>query len=210
MVTNLTVVLLSYLVGSFPTGIVFGRVFKGIDVRKYGSGGMGAANVFRVLGPKVAVPVLAVDILKGVVATVFISRVNLGDLTIPSHWLQLIAGLAAIIGHVFPVWVGFKGGKGVGTGAGVILGLMPLETAFAVLLFAIVVALTKYVSLGSMLAAAFLPFALLVEKLCLGLDIPHAYVVLTLLLTVIVIVTHRQNILRLTRGEENKLGQKAA
>ena len=208
MITLLTIIIISYIIGSFPTGIVFGLTFKGIDVRKYGSKGMGATNVFRVLGAKIAVPVLLVDILKGIAATLIIGQINFGDITFSLYWLKIIAGFAAIFGHIFPVWVGFKGGKGIGTAAGVFIGLLPLETGFALLLFVIIVVLTRYVSLGSILASLFITAAIITQKLYLGAAIPDAYLVLSILLAITVIITHRQNIKRLIKGEENKLGQK--
>lgn len=208
MVTILVIVIVSYLVGSFPTGIVFGKAFKGIDVRTVGSKTMGATNVFRILGPKIAIPVLAVDILKGVIATILISRIYFGDITLATYWLKIIAGFSAIIGHIFPVWISFKGGKGVATGAGVLLGLMPLEVGFACLLFVIVVTITRYVSLGSILASFFILCALLAEKLYLGVFIPKAYMLLSILLLFTVLITHRHNIKRLLKGQENKIGEK--
>jgi glycerol-3-phosphate acyltransferase PlsY len=171
---------------------------------------MGATNVFRILGPKIAIPVLTVDILKGVIATILISRIYFGDVALASYWLKIIAGLSAIIGHIFPIWISFKGGKGVATGAGVLLGLMPLEVGFACLLFVIVVILTRYVSLGSILASLFIFCALLAEKLYLKMFIPRAYILLSILLLLTVLITHRHNIKRLLKGQENKFGEKIA
>jgi len=208
LVSLIVICLLSYLIGSFPTGIVLGRVFRGIDVRDHGSKTMGATNVMRVLGPKLAIPVLAIDILKGVIAVLIISRINLGDLAIAEPWLKISAGLVAIIAHVFPVWVKFKGGKGIGTAAGVMLALFPIELGFALLFFVLTVALTRYVSLGSILAMVFLLCALLAEKYYLGLPVPDIYLIMVFLLTIIVILTHRRNIRRLIKGEENKFGKK--
>ncbi len=208
MITLLAIIIISYLVGAFPSGIILGKLFKGVDVRQHGSKNMGATNVFRVLGAKLAVPVLLLDILKGVIAVVLFTHINFGDLSIPIHWLKIIAGLAAILGHVFPVWIGFKGGKGVATAAGVLLGLMPLEVGFAILLFVIIVSITRYVSLGSILGTIFVPCALIAEKLYLGFKVPDSYMVLALILAIAVLVTHRQNIKRLVKGEENKFGRK--
>jgi glycerol-3-phosphate acyltransferase PlsY len=208
LVSLIAIVILSYLMGSFPTGIVFGRAFRGIDVREYGSKTMGATNVMRVLGPRLAIPVLAIDMLKGVIAVIIISKINLGDLAMPEHWLKIIAGFVAIGGHVFPVWVHFKGGKGIGTAAGVMIALFPLELGFALLIFALTVALTRYVSLGSILATLFLFCALLAEKFYLGLPIPDIYLVMVFMLLIIVLLTHRQNISRLVKGQENKFGNK--
>jgi len=153
--------------------------------------------------------VLAIDILKGLIATLLISAICFGDIAIPLHWLKIIAGFSAIIGHIFPLWIGFKGGKGVGTGAGVLLGLLPLESGIALLFFVIVVAITRYVSLGSILASMFIVIALLAEKYYFGLKVHDSYMVLSVLLAVTVLITHRQNIKRLFKGEENKFGQKA-
>lgn len=208
MITLLAIIIISYLVGAFPSGIVIGKLFKGVDVRQHGSKNMGATNVFRVLGAKLAIPVLLLDMLKGVLAAVLFAHINFGDLALSAHWLKIIAGLAAILGHVFPVWIGFKGGKGVATAAGVLLGLMPLEVGFAIGLFVIVVAITRFVSLGSILGALFVPCALIAEKLYLGLKVPDSYMVLAFILAITVVVTHRQNIKRLMRGEENKFGRK--
>jgi glycerol-3-phosphate acyltransferase PlsY len=208
MISLLAIILLSYLAGSFPSGVVLGKAIKGIDVREHGSKNMGATNVLRVLGPKIAIPVLLLDMVKGAIAVILISRINFGDLMIDLHWLKLIAGVAAIVGHIFSVWVKFKGGKGVATGAGVLFGLMPLEVGFAIILFTLVVTVTRYVSLGSILATIFILASLLAEIAYLGADIPKAYMVLAILLVILIISTHRQNIVRLIRGEEHKFGEK--
>jgi len=151
---------------------------------------------------------LAIDILKGFLATALVSQINLGDLAMLPEWIKIIAGLSAILGHIFPVWIGFKGGKGVGTGAGMLLGLIPLEMGFGFVLFIIVFALTRYISLGSILAAGFIFIALVVESRYLGLPIPQAYMIISAVLLITVLVTHRGNIRRLIRGQENKFGQK--
>jgi glycerol-3-phosphate acyltransferase PlsY len=208
MITLLSIILLSYLIGSFPTGFVFGKAIKGIDIRSIGSKSIGATNTGRLLGTKIAIIVLAIDILKGFLATALVSQINLGDLAMLPEWIKIIAGLSAILGHIFPVWIGFKGGKGVGTGAGMLLGLIPLEMGFGFVLFIIVVALTRYISLGSILAAGFIFIALVVESRYLGLPIPQAYMIISAVLLITVLVTHRGNIRRLIRGQENKFGQK--
>jgi glycerol-3-phosphate acyltransferase PlsY len=208
MITLLAIILVSYIVGSFPSGIVLGKALKGIDIREQGSKNMGATNVLRVLGPKVAIPVLLLDMIKGAVAVILFSHINLGDLAMDLHWLKLIAGIAAIFGHIFSIWVKFKGGKGVATGAGVLFGLMPLEAGFAILLFILVVSVTRYVSLGSILATIFILVSLLAEIGYLGVIIPKPYMVLAILLVILILFTHRQNVGRLIRGEENKIGRK--
>lgn len=208
MVTLLAIIGLAYIVGSFPTGVVIGQAFRGIDIRQQGSKSMGATNVFRILGPKLGVLVLLLDLSKGALSVILISRINLGDIALAAYWLKMIVGFAAIIGHIFPVWVGFRGGKGVAVGAGVLLGLMPIETGLAILLFVIVVAITRYVSLGSMIGSVFVVISLLIEKRYLGFSQPEAYMVMALVLMITIFITHRHNILRLLKGQENKLGQK--
>ncbi|MCP4581970.1 MAG: glycerol-3-phosphate 1-O-acyltransferase PlsY [candidate division Zixibacteria bacterium] len=208
MITLLTIIILSYLIGAFPSGIVLGRIFKGVDVRQHGSKNMGATNVFRVLGAKLAIPVLLLDMLKGTIAVVLIVHIDFGDQSMPFHWLKIIAGLAAILGHVFPIWIKFKGGKGVATAAGVLFGLMMLEVGMAIVLFIIIVTLTRYVSLGSILGTIFIPCSLIAEQAYLGIKVHDSYMVLAFILAITVVVTHRQNIKRLIRGEENKFGRK--
>jgi len=210
MISLLAIILVSYLAGSFTSGIVLGKVFAGVDVREHGSKNLGATNVFRVLGPKIAIPVLLLDMAKGVVAVLVISHINFGDLSMDLYWLKIIAGLSAISGHLFPVWLKFKGGKGVAAGGGVLFGLMPLEVGFGILLFAIIVLITRYVSLGSILATFFIFCALLAEKAYLMIDVPKPYMLLAFLLTAMVIYTHRTNITRLLKGEEHKIGAKTA
>jgi acyl phosphate:glycerol-3-phosphate acyltransferase len=210
MISIILIIILSYLIGSFPTGFVFAKVLKGVDIRTIGSKSTGATNTSRLLGTKIAVIVLIIDLLKGLIATILISRINLGDLAIQLDWLQILAGVCAILGHIFPVWIGFKGGKGVGTGAGMLLGLMPLELLLGFTLFIIVVALTRYISLGSILIALFVFVALLVESLYLKYPIPVSHFVISTVFLLGILITHRGNIKRLLKGQENKFGQKSS
>ncbi len=201
-------VILSYLVGAIPTSIIAGKLLKGIDVREHGSGNAGATNVYRVLGALPAVAVLLLDAGKGVLAVfVFASLVSEGFIGDPVA-IQLICGLVAILGHSFPVWAGFKGGKGVGTGAGVMFSITPVVTAILVTIFIIVVATTRYVSLGSVIASALLPVAILFEKFILGMEVSIALIWICILLAIFVVLTHRANIKRLLAGTENKFGKK--
>ncbi len=208
MITIVLIIIFSYLIGSFPTGFVFAKLIKGVDIRTIGSKSTGATNTSRLLGTKIAIIVLLIDILKGLIATVFISRLNFGDLGLQADWIQLIAGVCAILGHIFPVWIGFKGGKGVGTGAGMLLGLMPLELIIGFALFIIVVALTRYISLGSILIATFVFVALLVESIYLKYQVPISHLAISIVFLLAILITHRGNIKRLINGTENKFGQK--
>jgi glycerol-3-phosphate acyltransferase PlsY len=191
----------SYLLGAVPTSYLAGRLFRGIDLREHGSRNLGATNLYRVLGWRYAVPVGLLDAAKGLVPVlVFAPRVSSSEL------FALICGLAAVVGHVFSVFVGFKGGKGVATAAGVMLGLTPAALGVAVLVWAALVYLTGYVSVGSIAAATIFPLAVYVleppdQPAMLWLDIAVAAAIVWL---------HRANIQRLLKGTENRFGRHAA
>jgi glycerol-3-phosphate acyltransferase PlsY len=191
---------MSYLAGSFPTSLLAGRYGAGIDLRKKGSKNLGATNVYRVLGWKFAIPVGIVDIAKGALP-VLVFAPRAGDAT----WVPLALGVAAILGHVFSIFIKFKGGKGVATAAGVVLGLAPVPTGIAIGTWALVVWATGYVSLGSMLGALTFPIALVTleesDPLLLGIGITIA---------TFIVITHRSNIVRLLKGTESRFGRKGS
>lgn len=195
---------LSYLVGSVPTALLMGRMLKRIDIRQSGSGNVGAANTFRVLGPLPGVICLLLDAGKGVLAVLLIATLFSATSPLSVTMTKILAGAIAMIGHVFPVWIGFKGGKGVGTGAGVLFSLLPLESLGALLFFVLVVAVTSYISLGSMMAALFMAAAVLVERYGFSLKVPPEFIYLTIVVALLVLFTHRSNIQRLGRGTEGK------
>src|SRR6185436_15222916 len=191
----------SYLVGAIPTSHLVSRLFAKIDLREHGSGNLGATNLYRVLGWKYAIPVALFDIAKGAIPVlVFAPQVS------DSEVFALACGIAAILGHVFSVFVGFKGGKGVATAAGVMLALTPLALAIAATVWALVVRFTGYVSLGSIAAAAVLPVAVYL------LERPRTPELLWVdtLVAAGVIILHRRNIQRLLKGTENRFGRRAA
>jgi glycerol-3-phosphate acyltransferase PlsY len=193
--------LASYLVGAIPTSYLVSRSFAGIDLRRHGSGNLGATNLYRVLGWKYAVPVALFDIAKGTIPVlVFAPQVSTSEL------YALACGVAAILGHVFSVFVRFKGGKGVATAAGVMLGLTPLALAVAAGVWALVLFLTGYVSLSSIAAAAVLPAAVYL------LERPEAPQLLWIDVGIAagVIFLHRRNIERLLKGTENRFGRRTA
>ena len=206
----LLIIVLSYLLGSIPFGIIISRLWKGIDIRDHGSKNPGATNVYRVLGPVPAVIVLALDAGKGLVATLLLSRISIGQPIADPVSLMILAGTAVILGHTFPVFAGFKGGKGVATGLGVLISLAPFETVSALLLFLIIVGITRYVSLGSLSSATFILLALTFEKYYLHKPISAVLLIMVLVLTVFIFYTHRSNIKRLLNGTENKFGKKVA
>lgn len=193
-------VLASYLIGAIPTSYLAGRLTRGIDLREHGSGNLGATNAFRVLGWRAAMPIFVVDILKGFVPAFVFPRID-GDATV--LW-ALAYGAAAIIGHVYSVYVGFRGGKGVATSAGVFLALAPAAVGIGLVIWAAIVFGTGYVSLASMVAAAALPL------LILATGAPREVLALSIVLAIFVIVAHRTNIGRLLRGEEHRFGRRAA
>jgi glycerol-3-phosphate acyltransferase PlsY len=199
-------VIIGYLLGSIPTGVWLGRAFKRIDIRKHGSKSIGATNVFRVLGARLAAVVLVVDIGKGFLSCYLAAQLDPGRFGLQPTQLAMIAGLAAVAGHLFPVFAGFKGGKGIATGAGMILYVAPLELAFALVVFLMTVLLTRYVSLGSLLAAAFFSISILLEKYYYEYPLGGEMTVLAALLIILTVYTHRANIGRLLDGTENRLG----
>jgi acyl phosphate:glycerol-3-phosphate acyltransferase len=200
MLTATLWLLASYLLGAIPTSHLVSRVFAGIDLREHGSGNLGATNLYRVLGWKYAIPVALFDIAKGAIPVLVFAR-QVSD----SELFALLCGVAAILGHVFSVFVGFKGGKGVATAAGVMLGLTPLALGVAAVVWALVLLLTGYVSLGSIAAAAVLPFAVYL------LENPTSPELLWIdsLVAGGVIFLHRRNIQRLLKGTENRFGRRA-
>jgi acyl phosphate:glycerol-3-phosphate acyltransferase len=193
--------LASYLLGAIPTSHLVSRTVAKIDLREHGSGNLGATNLYRVLGWKYAIPVGLFDIAKGAIPVlVFAPQVS------DSELFALACGIAAILGHVFSVFVGFKGGKGVATAAGVMLALTPLALAAAAAVWAVVLLLTGYVSLASIAAAAVLPVAVYL------LESPRTPELLWIdsLVAAGVIVLHRRNIQRLLKGTESRFGRRAA
>jgi len=193
---------LSYLVGAFPSALVVGRLARGIDIRRHGSGNMGAANVFRVLGARWGILVAIVDIAKGCVPPFFLAQPAAAATNIDSLYLQIAFGLVAVLGHVFTVFAGFRGGKGVLTGLGVLVALLPFEALIAMAVFAVVFGLFRIVSLGSLSAAFALCITVVIEKFFLKFSIHWALVLTCVFLLILVLITHRSNIKRLMAGTE--------
>ena len=193
--------LASYLLGAIPSSYLAARVFRGIDLREHGSRNLGATNLYRILGWRFAVPVGLFDAAKGAIPVlVFAPRIS------PSQRVALLCGVVAIVGHVFSVFVRFRGGKGVATAAGVMLALTPGSLGVAALVWAVLVYATGYVSLGSIAAAAVFPVAVyLLERP----DRPEILWV-DVLVAAAIIWLHRANIKRLLQGTENRFGRRAA
>jgi acyl phosphate:glycerol-3-phosphate acyltransferase len=196
-------VLLAYLLGSIPFGYLVVRAAGGGDVRETGSGGTGATNVTRRAGKWAGLLTLLFDALKGV-AAVFVARWVLSGGAAADWWVAACA-LAVVVGHVFPVWLGFRGGKGVATGLGVFVVLAPLAVLCALVVFVSVVWATRYVSLGSIAAAALIPLAVWLLGLRASGESNAPLLTAATLGGALIIYMHRANIGRLARGEENKL-----
>ncbi|HNX83028.1 MAG TPA: glycerol-3-phosphate 1-O-acyltransferase PlsY [Bacteroidales bacterium] len=207
MVISLSViaVVLAYLAGSIPSAVWAGKLFHGIDVREHGSGNAGATNTVRVLGWKTGIPVLIFDLFKGWLAVMlpeFLDAAPEGSE--PMMVLQIVCGMAAILGHVFPLFAGFRGGKGVATTFGVLLALHPLLTLTCAGIFLLVLFISGYVSLSSMTAVAMFPILLVTV-----FRTPSTLLIMfSIVVAVAVIITHAKNIRRLLRGEEKKFIRK--
>lgn len=198
---------LSYLLGAFPSSIVYGKLFRGIDVRKHGSANAGGTNAWRVLGWQIGLPVMLTDVAKGVLASGLIARIPLGSLPFDVGTIALLCGLAAVVGHVFPVYIGFRGGKGVATTVGMLLASAPIPAACALIVFALLLFLFGMVSLGSILAAASLPVSVFLIDRFTTINYPILLQTLTIALALFILYTHRSNIGRLIKGEEKAFPQ---
>jgi glycerol-3-phosphate acyltransferase PlsY len=198
-------VLIAYILGSIPTSVWIGKAFHGVDVREHGSGNAGATNVIRVLGWKTGVPVLILDMVKGSTSALlplFLDLAAPGSASMIN--LEILTGLTAIIGHMFPVFAGFRGGKGVATAAGVVVALHPAVSMVCLGIFALVFILTGIVSISSITAGIAFPVVLFVF-----FDTPSLiFRIFSVIIAVALIITHRKNIKRLIRGEEPKLFRK--
>lgn len=191
-----------YLLGSVPSGYLIGKAFKGIDLRHFGSGNIGFTNVLRVIGTFPALIVLIVDITKGIIS-VYLGFFFAQLMGIDSQVMGGIGGLASIVGHNWPIFLKFQGGKGVAVTAGVFLALTPIPFLLSLLVMVGIIALTRYVSLGSIVAAGSLPFFVFWLK-----NNVQLYLFLSIVAALFILFKHRNNIQRLLRNKESKIGQK--
>lgn len=202
--TELLILFGAYLIGSIPTAVWVSKGVFGMDIREYGSGNAGATNTFRVLGPKAGTFVMVVDMLKGVMA-VRLSYL-LPYYQNPEHLTQLVnlqigLGLAAVVGHIFPIWAGFRGGKGIATLFGLVLAIQPLVALCCVGVFLLILFLTRYVSLSSIIASIAFPILILYI-----FNEPEVYYrIFAIAVALMVVLTHQKNIARLLNGNENKV-----
>ncbi|MCG8607869.1 glycerol-3-phosphate 1-O-acyltransferase PlsY [bacterium] len=204
MESILLIVLLSYLIGSFPTSVVVGRMIRRIDIREHGSRNAGGTNVLRILGWKAAVAVIAVDIGKGILATALVAKIRIAPIGIDPMLVQFMAGSSAIVGHIWTVLAHFKGGKGVATAGGMLIALFPWAALICAMIFLTIVLTTRYVSVGSLTAASSLPFVLMLLDRMLGRGVPNSVYIVSFLVSGLIVFTHRANIRRLINGTENR------
>jgi glycerol-3-phosphate acyltransferase PlsY len=195
-------IILAYFIGSIPTAIIISKAFFNIDIREYGSGNMGATNTFRVLGPKFGTIVMVGDMLKGIFA---VSLYNLLPYYLTNELdrtnLMIGLGLAAVIGHIYPIWADFRGGKGVATLFGMVLAIQPIVAINCVGVFLLVLYLTRYVSLSSILAGVALPICVL----WIYNEKEVFYRVFAVAVAALIVLTHQKNISRLLKGNEGRV-----
>jgi len=214
MLSLLFVIFLSYLIGAIPTSLIVSKLKGGIDIRNYGSGNAGGTNVIRVFGWKLGVFVMLLDAIKGIFSILIVARLMYDALPFKNYTpfddftiVQIIAGISAILGHIWSVFASFKGGKGIATTLGILLGLAPIELAVTFAIFLIVFAISKYISLGSIASSISFPLVMLVRH-----NIFHAQltgygtlIYVSIGLSFLLLYTHRSNIQRLLAGTEKRL-----
>ena len=193
-------IFIGYLLGSIPSGFLVAKCRR-VDIRQHGSGNIGATNVFRTLGRPWGILVFALDVLKGVIAVQF--AMHCLSTSVPADQLGIVAGFGCFLGHCFPVWLGFKGGKGVATGAGILIGLAPVAAGIGLAIWAICFKLTRYVSLASVIAAISMPFIVWAQERRFS-----AIFWFTLVISLLAIWRHRTNIQRLLAGTESRFEKK--
>ena len=196
---NLLVLFLGYLFGSFPSGYLAGKIAKGIDIRSLGSGSTGATNVLRHIGKRAAITVFLIDVFKGILSILLAKYFLLND-----SW-QVAIGLSTLMGHIWPIWLNWKGGKAVATGLGVFLGLSWQVGLSTLGIFLLMVSLFRIVSLASVSAALALPLIMFISFKNSSISLP--FLVVSLLAMTLVIWRHRENIVRLIKGKEPKIGK---
>ncbi|HJG08159.1 MAG TPA: glycerol-3-phosphate 1-O-acyltransferase PlsY [Megamonas hypermegale] len=193
MLSYIIVILCSYIIGSIPSGLILGKIFWNVDLREYGSKNIGATNAWRTLGKLPGFIVFVADLLKGMIG------VYLGMLLVGTSTAMIIGGIVAIIGHSLSLFLKFKGGKGVATGLGVIIMLMPTVSAIVFIIWLVIVMISKYVSLASIIAAICVPIFAFI------LGMPFEFVAFGVVAALFVIYRHKSNIGRLMNGTENKI-----
>ena len=214
MFSILVVFIICYLIGSTPSSLWMGKLFFRVDIREHGSGNAGATNTFRILGWKAGTIVLLIDFGKGLLCTAVISQLaySIGDgpVSFYANWdvdpmLVILSGMGAVIGHMFPVYASFSGGKGAATACGMLYGIEPISISISLALFLIIMVTTRYVSLGSILAALIYPFSQLVLRYGYNWDIDGSIIIFSSVIALGIVIKHKGNIQRLIKGTENRV-----
>ncbi len=206
------IVVLSYLIGSFPSGVVISKMFFGFDIRTQGSGNMGSTNVFRILGKKWGFVVQALDMVKGLLAVNLVAGL-IGTQILEvdfykneEYLIKIIAGISSVLGHIFSIFVSFKGGKGINTAAGMVVGLAPFDFGVCFVCFWIAVGFTGYISLGSIVGALALPLSMIIRHNVFLVEIAgyNTLIYFLVSLGLLIVYTHRSNVIRILKGTESK------
>ena len=191
--------IVAYLIGSIPAAYLLAKKMKGVDIREEGSGNVGATNASRVLGKLPGLAVLIFDLLKGTMVVIFLAKFLAGHCAYEIEFIKASLGLAVVLGHIYSVFLKFKGGKGVATSTGVLLAISPFSVLIGAVIFLVTVFLSRYVSLGSIISSMSIPFLLIFRK-------EHtSYIILSAMLCIIIVIKHKPNIKRLLMGRENKV-----
>jgi glycerol-3-phosphate acyltransferase PlsY len=213
MLNLIGIIVTSYLIGSIPSALIVGKLFKKLDIRNYGSGNLGSTNAFRVLGIPLGILVQAMDISKGLIAVLFVTNFFYHNLPFTNYTpfedvtvLKIIAGISAVLGHTFSVFVNFKGGKGINTALGMLISLAPIEVGISVGFFILTVLSSGYVSLGSIVASLFFPLIMLIRENIFEVEIYgyNTLIFFSIGVSILLIYNHRDNIKRLLYGNENR------
>jgi glycerol-3-phosphate acyltransferase PlsY len=214
MLALISVIAICYLIGAIPSSLWYGKTVHNVDIREHGSGNAGATNTFRILGWKAGTLVLLFDFGKGLICTLFISQlayeIGSGPITFYENWdvnsmLLILCGLAAVAGHMFPVYANFSGGKGAATACGMLYGIEPVSISITLAIFLIVMFSTHYVSLASITGAFVYPFSQLILRYGFGWDIDGSIMIFSSVIALGIIIKHKGNIRRLLEGSENRI-----
>lgn len=214
MLSLFVVVLICYFIGSVPSSLWMGKIVYSIDIRNHGSGNAGATNTFRVLGWKAGTIVLLFDFGKGLLCTTVISNlayhIGSGPVTFYENWdvhamLLIFCGVFAVIGHMFPIYANFSGGKGAATACGMLYGIEPISISITLAIFLIIIFTTRYVSLGSIIGSIIYPFSQLVLRYGFGVEIDGSIIIFSSVIALAIIIKHKGNIQRLLSGTENRV-----
>jgi glycerol-3-phosphate acyltransferase PlsY len=214
MLSLFVVFVICYLIGAIPSSLWYGKTVHNVDIRDHGSGNAGATNTFRILGWKAGTLVLLFDFGKGLICTLFVSQlayqIGNGPISFYENWdvdsmVLIMSGVAAVVGHMFPVYAGFIGGKGAATACGMLYGIEPLSISITLALFLIIMFSTHYVSLASITGAFVFPFSQLTLRYGFGWDIDGSIMIFSSLIALGIIIKHKGNIKRLMEGNENRI-----